>query len=63
MIECNSIEVALRHGCSVHLLHIFGAPFPKNSSEGLLLNFTLSLRKICKFVYLYMRQSTQEWTK
>ena len=53
MIECNSIEVALRHGYSVHLLHIFGAPFPKNTSEVLLL----------KFVYLYMRQSTQEWTK
>ena len=26
------IEIALRHGCSpVNLLHIFGAPFPKNT--------------------------------
>ena len=31
---CNFIEIALRHGCSpVNLLHIFRAPFPKNTSE------------------------------
>ena len=28
----NFIEIALRHGCSlINLLHIFRAPFPKNS--------------------------------
>ena len=35
--ESNFIEITLRHGCSVNLLHIFGAPFPKNSSRWLLL--------------------------
>ena len=34
----NFIEITLRHGCSsVNLLHIFKAPFPKNTSGGLLL--------------------------
>ena len=34
----NFIEIALRYGCSpVNLLHIFKTPFPKNSSERLLL--------------------------
>ena len=33
------IEIALRHECSpVKLLHIFSAPFLKNTSEGLPLN-------------------------
>ena len=32
------IETALRHGCSpVNLMHIFRTPFPKNTSEWLLL--------------------------
>ena len=32
------VEIAIRHGCSpVNLLHIFGTPFLKNISEGLLL--------------------------
>ena len=34
---CNLIEITLRHGCSVNLLHIFRNPFPKNTSERLLL--------------------------
>ena len=35
---CNFIEIALRHGCSpVNLLHIFRAPFIKNTSGRLLL--------------------------
>ena len=35
---CNSIEIALRHGCSpVNLLHIFRITFSKNTSNGLLL--------------------------
>ena len=37
---CNVIEIALRHGCSpVNLLHVVRTPFPKNSSEELLLLF------------------------
>ena len=35
----NFIEIALRHGCSpVNLLHLFRAPFSKNTFGGLLLN-------------------------
>ena len=34
----NSIEIALRHGCSpVNLLHIFRTPFYKSTYGGLLL--------------------------
>ena len=37
-LESNFIEITLRHGCSpVHLLPIFRAHFPKNTSGGLLL--------------------------
>ena len=37
--ESNFIEIKFRHGCSpVNLLHIFTTPFPKNTSERLLLN-------------------------
>ena len=44
---CNFIEIALRYGCSpVKMLYIFRTPFPKNTSEPLLLmvstNFWLS---------------------
>ena len=39
---CNFIEITLRHGCSpVNLLHIFRAPFPKNTSGWLLLKLAL----------------------
>ena len=32
------IEIAHQHGCSpVNILHIFGTPFSKNTSEGLFL--------------------------
>ena len=35
----NFIEIAFRHGCPpVNLLHIFGTPIPKNTSEGLFLS-------------------------
>ena len=38
-LQSNLIEIALRHGCSpVNLLYIFRTPFPKNTSEGLLLS-------------------------
>ena len=37
-VQGNFIEITLRPGCSsVNLLHIFKAPFPKHTSEGLLL--------------------------
>ena len=37
-LQSNFTEIALRHGCSpVNLLHIFRTPFPKNTSEWLLL--------------------------
>ena len=39
-LQSNFIEIALRHGCSpVNLLHIFRTPFPRNTSEWLLLTF------------------------
>ena len=40
---CNSnfVEIALWHGCSVNLLHIFRTPFPKNTSGQLLLSIQL----------------------
>ena len=39
------IEIAVRHGCSpVNLLHIFRTPYPKNTSEWLLLPVLHSLR-------------------
>ena len=32
-LQSNFIKITLRHGCSpVNLLHIFGTPFPKNTS-------------------------------
>ena len=35
---CNFTEIVLRHGCSpLNLLHIFGTPFPRNTSGWLLL--------------------------
>ena len=35
-MESEFTEIALRHGCSVNLLHICKTSFPKNTSEGLL---------------------------
>ena len=38
-IQSNFIEITLRHGCSpVNLLHILRTPFPKSTSEGMLLD-------------------------
>ena len=38
----NFIEITLRHGCyPVNLLHIFRTPFPKDTSERLLLFFSI----------------------
>ena len=37
-VASNIIEITLRHGCSpVNLLHIFGTPLLKNTTERLLL--------------------------
>ena len=37
-LQSNFIEITLRYGCSpVNLLHIFRTPFPRNTSERLLL--------------------------
>ena len=38
---CNFTEITLQHGCSpVNLLHIFRAPFPQDTSGGLLLRIS-----------------------
>ena len=38
-LQRNFYEITLRHGCSlVNLLHIFGTPFPRKTSGGLLLS-------------------------
>ena len=43
-LKSNFVEITLQHVCSsVHLLHIFRAPFPKNTSGRLLLNITYLL--------------------
>ena len=45
----NFIEIALWHGCSsVNLLHIFRAPFSKNTSERLLLIYLNENYPQCK---------------
>ena len=44
MPKCDFKKITLQHGCStVNLLHIFGTPFSKSTSERLLLDL---LRKI-----------------
>ena len=46
------IGTTLRHRCSpIYLLHIFRAPFPKNTSRELLLHTESSLFELpCKFI-------------
>ena len=45
-LQSNFIEITLRHGCfPVNLLHIFRTPFPRNTSEWLLLVIVLSNHK------------------
>ena len=44
MLKCDFNKIAFWHGCSpVNLLHIFGTPFPKKTSEWLLLWITFKL--------------------
>ena len=51
---CNFIEITLRHGCSpVNLLHIFKTPFPKDTSEGLLLwRVKILLETCCRILIM-----------
>ena len=45
-LQSNFIEITLQHGCfPVNLLHIFRTPFPRNTSEWLLLVIVLSNHK------------------
>ena len=49
---CNFIEIALWHGCfPVNLLHIFRAPFLKNTSEWLLLKLANSYSNLLTAVH------------
>ena len=44
-MQSNFIEITLRHGCSpVNLLHVFRAPFSKNTSGWLLLKVDFHVR-------------------
>ena len=59
-LQSNFIEITLRHGCSpVNLLHIFRAPFSKNTSGPLLLFYTFpkaivhECQRSCNFQYIY----------
>ena len=46
--------IALRHGCSPeNLLHVFKTPFLENSSEGLLLRFTIKTTLSGKVAKIY----------
>ena len=48
---CNFIEIALRYGCSpVNLQHIFRTPFPRNTSECLLLYLWFKSIKLLKII-------------
>ena len=58
-LPCNFIEIALRHGCSpVNLLHIFRAPFPRNTAKRLLLRLLFNVHYcfyyVCKQTFPYI---------
>ena len=49
---CNFIEITLRHRCSpLNLLHIFRTPFPRNTSEWLLLVIFYCFRETRYFIW------------
>ena len=49
--QSNFIEITLRRGCSpVNLLHIFGTPFPRNTSRRLLLKYPIIIYGQCFFL-------------
>ena len=54
---CNFLEMILRYGCSVNLLHIFRTLFPENTSGGLLLSFW-NRSKMKKVRYLKSKRTT-----
>ena len=59
-LQSNFIEITLRHGCSpVNLLQIFRAPFPKNTSRGLLLLFQL-FREDVSFKYITFNETHKQ---
>ena len=60
-LQCNLIEIALRHGCStVNLLHIFRTPFPKNTSIWLLLTECTCYCKNAKIPKLQVTLTSEE---
>ena len=53
-LQSKCIEVALRDGCfPLNLLHVFRIPFPKNTSEWLLLTFLLNTIALLIAVSIY----------
>ena len=58
---CNSIEIALRHGCSpLNLLNIFRTPFTKNTSGWMLLEEKqTNVTRNMKIVNLYPKTSKE----
>ena len=57
----NFIEITLRHGCSpVNVLHIFRTPFPRNTSEWLLLNVFVVIFTRINFSYFFINFSYTE---
>ena len=66
---CNFIEFALRHGCPpINLLHSFWKPFPKNTTEGLLLllvrnrfNIDANLQHGCIYHWLRRISPNSNW--
>ena len=54
-VACSFIEITLCHGCSpVNLLHIFRAPFPKNTFGRLILYFIPQnlFKDICQAIFI-----------
>ena len=47
----NFIEITLRHGCSINLLHIFRTPFLKNTSGWLLLLMSVAIKNKEPFLW------------
>ena len=55
-LQSNFIKITLRHGCSpVNLQHIFRTPFPKSTSEWLLLIKYFSIKWCHTCIYLTYR--------
>ena len=48
----NLIEIIPQHGCSVNLLHIFRALFPKNTTGGVLLESEISVGFVGILIWL-----------